>query len=803
MSEEQLLITLGVQDKGSTTQIKALNQQLKYLDREFKISSQNCKNFENTAEGLRTKINYLGNKIEATKAKLQAYKNQMQQAQQGVAKKREELERLNQAEGDNSAAISKCEKQLERYQQQVLNAGRNINLTEAELRNLENTLQETNNKLNSQALENYKQKMSDLGDKVKSTGDKIKSFGEGMDKAGTTLMKLASPIVGISVAASKVGIDFEKAMSTVQATSQASASDMEKLTAKAKEMGANTSKSASDAAEGLNYMALAGWKTEEMLAGIEPILKASVAYNADLGTTSDLATDSLSALGLTAQDLGKYMDIVSNAQSNANTTGTDLMQAYVEVGGTFKNLNTSLEESSTLLGVMANRGIKSSEAGNALNSILINLTKKSGESADAMEALGISAFDSEGNFRGITAVLRDVNEKLSGMTEEQQTNYKSMIAGKNQITAFNALLAGLGEEYDTLYSKQSNCTGALEKMYKTMSNNTQGKIDEFKSKLEALGIELSDKLLPHINKLLDKFMDLVDWFGNLSDSTQESILKFGFYTLGAGAALKVTGKFASGIGSLVSVGGSLIKFLGTNTSLLGSLGTKLTATTTATGALKIGIGALSKAYLPLAVATTAAGAAIYAVKEHSKAMNDTILKSSEEMGFLEEAFVKLSGGTVKTRKELEEMGLVQEELSDGLTKEFKSAINSATSDIQNFNFQLSQVKIDGVITSEECDSLQSRVNDLCNSAIETINSKTQEMQSSLGKAFEVDGILDNDEQKIIEYYTNAGEKNKAEVQRMQSEINELLRKVREEGYELTGEDEAKIKNYYAEIKRIE
>ena len=187
--------------------------------------------------------------------------------------------------------------------------------------------------------------------------------------------------------------------------------------------------------------------------------------------------DSMSALGVEVKDLNYYMDILSNAQNRSNTTASDLMEAYIACGGTLKDLGVSLEESSTLLGVMANRGVKASESGNALNSILINLTKKGGESADALEQMGISAFDAEGNFKGITPVLQEVNNAFANMTEEQKTNYASMIAGKTQITGFRALLSGLSQEYGTLYNAQQNATGALEEMYNVMNNNTQGKIE--------------------------------------------------------------------------------------------------------------------------------------------------------------------------------------------------------------------------------------------------------------------------------------------------------------------------------------
>lgn len=771
------LKNLGEKQKTLTTQIKNVKDQMKlYSD---SISKNKTKLEEN-----RKALEQLGNKKKQInqqyKEAVKTYGEESEQAQtlktQLDAVKEEYTEMSNRVKNNvkainnHSTALNQSETQLTRLQ--------------GELNNVNNEIARNGNGF------------LNAGKTFESASKKLTTFGSVATGIGNKLLTLSAPFIAFGTYASKVGIDFEKAMDTVQATSQASSEDMEKLTAKAKEMGANTSKSAKDSADALNYMALAGWKTQEMLDGIEPILKASVAYNADLGTTSDLATDSLSALGLSAKDLGKYLDIVSNAQSNSNTTGTALMEAYIGVGGTFKNLNTSLEESSTLLGTMANRGIKGSEAGTTLNSILINLTKKSGESAEALEKLGVSAFDSEGKFKGITVVLRELNEKFKGMTEEQQTVYKSMIAGKTQITGFNALLSGLDEEYDSLYQKQSNCNGALEKMYETMSDNTQGKIDSFKSKLEALGIQMADNLLPHINSLLDKLMNLIDWFSNLDEGTQKTIINFGLMTVATGGLLKVIGGVATGAGQLVGAFGKISTKLGTlttSTTGVGSVLTKLTAT----------FGTVGGAIIPIVATVGTLSAAIYGTHEYLDAMNNTATKSAEEMSSLEKAFTEMSGVTVYTREELEKMGLVQEELSDNLSKDFKEAVNTATKNVQEFRFELQKVKIDGVITKDECVELQNRVDELCNSALETINNRKEEIQNTLGEAFNTDGVLTQDEKVILEFYNQTFDKNKEEIEKMQGTINELLRKVREEGYVLTDADESMIRNYYAEIQRLE
>lgn len=267
-------------------------------------------------------------------------------------------------------------------------------------------------------------------------------------------------------------------------------------------------------------------------------------------------------------------------------------------------------------------------------------------------------------------------------------------------------------------------------------------------------------------------------------------------TVATGGLLKVIGGVATGAGQLVGAFGKISTKLGTlttSTTGIGSVLTKLTAT----------FGTVGGAIIPVVATVGALSAAIYGTHEYMDAMNNTVTKSAEEMSLLEKAFTEMSGVTVYTREELEKMGLVQEELSDKMSDDFKEAVNKATKNVQEFRFELKKVKIDGVITKEECDGLQNRVDELCSSALETINNRKEEIQNTLGEAFNADGVLTQDEQVILEFYSQTFDKSKEEIEHYQGKINELLRKVREEGYVLTDADESMIRNYYAEIQRLE
>lgn len=384
-------------------------------------------------------------------------------------------------------------------------------------------------------------------DRLSASAGELKSkVGGALNDIWNITLKTATAITSTAVAAGaasvKIGSDFDKSMSTVQALSGAAGAELDALREKAEEMGATTSKTAKESADALGYMALAGWDTQQMLGGLEPILRASEAGNMDLATTSDLVTDSMSAMGVSVNDLTHYLDVATKAQSSSNTSLEQLLNAYVVAGGSFKNFNVSLEESATLLGVLANRGIKGSEAGNALNSVLINLIGASGKSSEAMETLGVSAFDTDGKFIGVTETLEQVSAALEKLDEEQRAVLTAQLGGKTQYDTLQALLSGVNEEYDVLLGKIEDSNGALEDTAKIMRDNLRGDIDSLKSKLQDLGIEVNDQFTEsfreavqvttkEVSKLSDKISDgelgeSLEKIGNAFAKVLEQIAKF-------------------------------------------------------------------------------------------------------------------------------------------------------------------------------------------------------------------------------------------------------------------------------------
>lgn len=334
-------------------------------------------------------------------------------------------------------------------------------------------------------------------DKLKNAANNVKNDIKGMATAVSTgIAAIGSAVAAGTAATTKVGMEFSKSMSNVQALSGATADELEALKNAAAEAGANTSKSASQAADALGYMALAGWDTEQMLAGLMPVLRASEAGAMDLAACSDLVTDSMSSMGIAVGDLQHYLDICTKTQSSANTSMEQLLQAYVVCGGMLKNLNVPLEESAALLGTLANRGIKGAEAGTALNSILVNLIGANKNAASAMKDMGISAFDAEGRFIGLEKTLTLVKSKLDeyGDNTEKITQLEAKLGGKTQLDTLQALLSGVNEEYGSLNATLQECNGSLEATARTMQDNLSGDIVSLKSALEGVENTIYDSL---------------------------------------------------------------------------------------------------------------------------------------------------------------------------------------------------------------------------------------------------------------------------------------------------------------------
>ena len=315
----------------------------------------------------------------------------------------------------------------------------------------------------------------------------------------------AGAILGISVGL-KDTIDtystFEATMSQVKSISGATVEQMMDLNAKAKEMGATTKFTASEAGDAFTYMAMAGWKTEDMLNGIEGIMSLAAASGENLATTSDIVTDALTAFGLTAKESGHFADVLAVASSNANTNVSMMGETFKYVGAASGALGYSIEDVALGIGLMANAGIKASQAGTVLNSIFTRLGTNTNGARDAIEDLGISFYKSDGSARAYGDVLRDLRVATKNMTQEQKINFANTVAGQRAQAGLLAMLNATEADYNKLTEAIQNCDGAAAAMADTMLDNLAGDMTLLQSAAEGVKISIGERLSPYMRQFV-------------------------------------------------------------------------------------------------------------------------------------------------------------------------------------------------------------------------------------------------------------------------------------------------------------
>ena len=491
--------------EGVNKNIRNTQTQLKDVEKLLKLDPSNT-------ELLSQKQKLLADAVSSTKERLETLKTAAEQANTALAN------------GDIT------QEQYDALQREIIE-------TEQELRNLQTEADKTNTAF---------AKIGAAGEVMQNVGDKISGAGE-------KLLPVTAGITALGTVAVKTGADFDAAMSKVAAVSGATGDDLEALRAKAREMGSQTKFSASEAAEAMNYMAMAGWKTEDMLSGIEGVMNLAAASGEDLATTSDIVTDALTAFGLTAADSAHFADVLAAASSNANTNVSMMGETFKYAAPVAGSLGFSVEDTAEAIGLMANAGIKSTQAGTSLRSIMTALAgdvKFCGESIGEVE---IQTTNADGSMRELSDILADCRIAFSGLSESEQASAAQALVGKNAMSGFLALMNAAPADIDKLSGAISNCDGTSLSMAETMQDNLAGQLTILKSQLEELAISFSDILMPAIRSIVSHIQGLVDKLNQLDPQTKETIVKIALVAAALGPMLIVLGKTISGIGSVLSL----------------------------------------------------------------------------------------------------------------------------------------------------------------------------------------------------------------------------------------------------------
>lgn len=452
----------------------------------------------------------MGIEISKAEADVIKTKNAISQLDNEMSKSKAEAKAASSAYGTLKTTISEQETKLKalktEYANVVLEQGKNSKAAkdlEREMQSLDSELADNKTKLKEadKAAGDLTTALEEVGDGADSASGGFTVFkGALSNLIATTVQNAISKMKELVGEVVQVGMSFDTAMSKVQAISGATGDDLEKLRDKAKEMGSTTKFTATESAEAFTYMAMAGWKTEDMLNGIDGVLNLAAASGSDLATTSDIVTDALTAMGYSAGDAGKLADVMAAASSNANTNVEMMGHTFQYAAPIVGALGYSMEDTAVAIGLMANAGIKADKAGTALRSILTRLSAPPKECADAMEKLGVSITDTDGKMKPLNQIIEDLRGSFDGLSEAEQTQLAKNIAGQEAMSGLLSIVNAAPADYEKLTKAVENSSGAAQEMSDVMLDNAEGGLTLLKSNVEGVQVAIYEKFEPALRK---------------------------------------------------------------------------------------------------------------------------------------------------------------------------------------------------------------------------------------------------------------------------------------------------------------
>ena len=616
-----------------------------------------------------------------------------------------------------------------------------------------------------------------LGSAINAAQSQLNTINKSLNGAGMAIAAgVATVTTKLVVDSVNTYKDYQSALNSAAATAgvERGTAEYEAMDKAAREAGRTTVKTAQESANALEYMALAGWSVEDSTKALMPVLKLSAATGADLATTSDLVTDSMANLGLGIGDLNHYLDVSATANNKSNQTAMQLQEAYLGVGGVLKNLNSPIEESAAVLGVLANRGTKGSEAGTALNAILVNMQKQSGDAYEAMSKLGVSMYDSSGKARSILDVFQEISDKTSGMTEENRNLMYQMIGGKSHLDSFAKIMQGFTtdtadgqKEVYSLVNAFKDCDGALDKLYGIKTDTLEGSLATLNSAYDDMKISIGESIAPILKNSVENLTAKIPDIQNIIINSLEKIIPAASKVLDyvidnadniiltikniakAFVGFKIASGTIRGINDIITLFKGLsqisskVGLAKTLSGVIGSLTGISTAGGTVSGVITGIAGSFAAAVGPATLAAAAIvgfAAAVNAIYEHKR-------NYANGMNEAADGIEKASNALVKYNDIAAEVPQLREVISNP---------ESSTQDVENAKSRLQEI----------ADLLSKEYN-------LTINADTSSLENAVNMAQQLSRTeLINDSSKLINTATKGASKYKEDVSSMPGLINQ-------------------------------
>ncbi|WP_252242056.1 phage tail tape measure protein [Clostridium sp. ZBS18] len=793
--KEQLIVELGIKNNNVNKEISAINRELKNLDKEVKSTDKTTKQYGQTNDTLKSKLSNLEKMYTLNSKKLEDYKKKMESTTKSIKEQEEKIANMK-LQGQDTA---KAEEQLSRMKQTLSNVGHQATLTENEIKGLDSAIKETNNALKDTNVSTYKNKLQQLSTNCSNASETLKSVGSTASNVGGNILKATAPLVALGVASTKMATDFETSFAQVS-TVLADDTDLKKYKDSVIKASDDTGVAVNNFSEAVYSSISASVEQGKAVKFTNDSIKLAKGGFTSASNAVDVLTTAINGYGLQAEDATKISDQLITTQNLGKTTVDQLASSVGAIIPVASNSNFSFSELSASMALMTKNGIATSESATYLKSMLSELSKSGTVADKALRELsgkGFSDLKAEG--KSTTEILGMLDEYAKKNGKTLKDMFGSVEAGTGALT----LARNEGKDYNEILKAMENSAGATQKAFDKMNSTPAEKMAKSINKAKNEMIRLGQNLLPMMDEVSGSIGKVADWLGKMTEEQQQAIIKATLFTTTFGGTVKVLGSFTNGLGSLVGGIGKVTTTLG-DLSKASKVAKDVEGLATASKVASVGVTGLSTALIPIGAVLATAGAGIYAYNQYQDGLTNSCVTSREELGLLKSTLLELNGVHVQSQEELEKSGLVLKELGDNLGEDFKNKVNESTKSMQDFNFYLSSINMDNVLTDEETTGFNARVDNMCTTAIESIKSKQATSQEEMGKMFTLgDGVIDESEKKVLEYLNKNYNINIEEVTKLKNDINSIYAKAIEEKRALNENEIKDIQDKMSRIKQIE
>lgn len=629
-------------------------------------------------------------------------------------------------------------------------------------------------------------------------------IGDIFTKTGTALTKgLTVPIIGAGTVATKMAVDYESSFAKVSTLLDSNVVDFGEYKNDILDASSESKVAVDDFSEAVYSSISAGVDQTKAIGFTTEAMKLAKGGFTTGAKSVDILTTAINGYNLKAEDASRISDLLITTQNMGKTTVDELASSMGTVIPVASSVNFGIEELSASYAQMTKNGIGTAESGTYLKAMLSELGKSGSITDQTLRELtgkGFAQLKSEG------VSTSDILNMLSDAAEADGKTLKDMFGSVEAGSAALVLAKGDGEEYNEMLRGMEESAGAtqkaFEKMDATPAERMKGALNELKNE----GIKFGEAFVPVIEKAADILGDAAEAFSGLSDEQKDNVIKWGMVLAAAGPVLRLVGGGITTFTKLSSVMGGVSKAMetfGTAQKVAAAAAEGTSAVVGHSGLTGSMFGLLGIS-VPVVAGVAAVGAGLYAVHESGQLAKRQVNEASEEMSLMERICAKLNGTEVHTREELEKMGYVHKEFSEDISSEFQAAVEDSTKKVQDFNVFLREIGFDDVISQEESEEFNNRINETCDGAVQTIQSKKEESQSALKELFVADdSIIDESEKKTLEILSASSDKQVEEIERLRGEILDIKQKAVDEGRTLNEQEIADIEEKNARIKQIE